>query len=350
LNGLNALKGKYQDYEDLKEKQKNYECLLIELEVKDNQIKKNFNDKKQYEIKVDKLYKELLSERDKTRHLEFEKKKLEFDIQILNSTVTKLEDQSLKKRIVSPQNNDNNNEHLCSLNLIVEENTEDLNVDKLELLRICHEQSEKLNNLFSENDEIVKNYEKEKDILMNLLKDRDELFEENTNLLNECKDLRELLKSKGETVIVLEERVISEGEKYRFIMNEKLLLIKEIETLKKQIGNQAYFINNMEKEKKELNDMNKSLQLELETFRLNINFYKKNLSVSAETIDSLAYEKVTFKQASFNNYDYPKEISKLRNDLISIKKECYDIQNTKNDEIQSLKNEVLSLNVSEKIS
>lgn len=346
LNEMSNIKERCHNYEELKEKQKNYDCLILELEVKENQIKKNFNEKKQYEINIDKLYKELLSEREKYKDLEYEKKKLEYDIQILNNNINKLEDLTLKKTNSSPKKYDNNNnEQLCSLNLIVEENGEDSALDKLELLRICHDQSEKLNKLIFENDEIFKNYQNEKENLVNILKERDDLFEENTNLLNECKVLRDLLKSKADNQLLLEEKVINEGEKLRLLLNEKLLLTKEIETLKKQIGNQINFINKIEKEKKEINEINKTLQLELETIRLNDNINKNNFFTNSDNLDTLGLDNLRLKHSTFNNYDYPKEISKLRQDLISIKKENYEIQKGKDEEIQSLKNELISLNV-----
>ena len=46
-----------------------------------------------------------------------------------------------------------------------------------------------------------------------------------------------------------------------------------------------------------------------------------------------------------SNKAYLIEITRLRNEIIKIKKDNYDLQNSKFVEIQSLKNQILNLNV-----
>lgn len=355
INYLETIKkeeNKLKDYQEIKENQKNFDCLILEIDLKNTQISKLLSDKKKYELSINKLYEELNSEREKLRSIEFDKKKLEYEIHDLNGMIGRLQNQNHKKSLkINQFNNDNdsNNEadkRLCSFNINNDEEDENSkNVDKIEVMRICVEQSEKLTQLLFENDEIIEKYEKNKQILEISLKEKEEL-------INENKDLKQEKNNIIDNINFLQDKLISEREKFSLILKEKFLLIKEIETIKRQSINQTAYIYQIEKENKVYSNMNKSLELQIEKDKLDnmtINNHRisslKETEEQAQLIPMHSHPTLLSVNKSSVNNDYNSEICKLRDEILFIKKEKYEIQISRNEEIQSLKNQVLIINV-----
>jgi chromosome segregation ATPase len=100
-NDNEKLKNKIKDYQKLKEKVSDYDNLLIIMNSKTKSIESLQNDKKALMTNLDKLQKELITEKDKVRNFEFEKKKLENDYQEARTLITRLEnrlDSQLNKK------------------------------------------------------------------------------------------------------------------------------------------------------------------------------------------------------------------------------------------------------------
>ena len=341
------LKQKLKEFEEIGEKHKNFDCLLVELELKNEQITILFNDKKKYENSINKLFKDLFLEREKYRSLEFEKKKLEYELKDLNGLNIRLQNQNYKKSLkIDKFNNEykRNSEadqRLSLFNLNTEEN-DTKNIDKLELLRLCQEQSEKIGQLITENDDISGKLENTKQKLEIITKERDDLTEE-------IKDLRDEKNNILENLYFQQEKLSSESEKFSLILKEKLLLIKEIETFKRQNSNQLNYINQIEMENKKNSEINKSLQLQIEKENLDKFTIKFNRISTKTILDSTEFLSIntpikSLPESLIKN-EYNSDIVKLRNDLLMISKEKYEIQISTNEEIQSLKNQLLTLNV-----
>jgi hypothetical protein len=101
-NENEKMKNKVKDYQKLKEKVSDYDNLLMIMNSKTKSIDSLQNDKKTLMMNLDKLQKELITEKDKFRNIEFEKKKLEFDYQEANNLITRLEnrlDVQQKKKV-----------------------------------------------------------------------------------------------------------------------------------------------------------------------------------------------------------------------------------------------------------
>ena len=75
----------------MKEKISDYENLIMIIESKSKNIENLQNDKKTLLFTLEKIQKELNSEKDKSRSIEFEKKKLEIDFQEAKATIVRLE-------------------------------------------------------------------------------------------------------------------------------------------------------------------------------------------------------------------------------------------------------------------
>jgi hypothetical protein len=100
-NDNEKMKNKIKDYQKLKEKVSDYDNLLMIMNSKTKSIESLQNDKKALMMNLDKLQKELITEKDKFRNIEFEKKKLEIDHEEAKNLITRLEnrlDTQFKKK------------------------------------------------------------------------------------------------------------------------------------------------------------------------------------------------------------------------------------------------------------
>ena len=82
---------KMKEFQKMKEKISDYENLIMIIESKSKNIENLQNDKKTLLFTLEKIQKELNSEKDKSRSIEFEKKKLEIDFQEAKATIVRLE-------------------------------------------------------------------------------------------------------------------------------------------------------------------------------------------------------------------------------------------------------------------
>ena len=92
---------KMKEFQKLKEKISDYENLIIIIESKTKNIESLQNDKKTLLLTLEKIQKDLNNEKDKSRSIQFEKKKLEIELQEANSTILRLENRlenTLKKK------------------------------------------------------------------------------------------------------------------------------------------------------------------------------------------------------------------------------------------------------------
>ena len=111
---------KMKEFQKLKEKISDYENLIIIIESKTKNIESLQNDKKTLLLTLEKIQKDLNNEKDKSRSIQFEKKKLEIELQEANSTILRLENRlenTLKKKdsIVSQSINQKPFQHQESL-------------------------------------------------------------------------------------------------------------------------------------------------------------------------------------------------------------------------------------------
>lgn len=90
-NENEKMKNKIKDYQKLKEKVSDYDNLLMVINSKTKTIESLQNDKKTLMMNLDKIQKELICEKDKSRNIEFEKKRIEIDLQEAQSLIVRLE-------------------------------------------------------------------------------------------------------------------------------------------------------------------------------------------------------------------------------------------------------------------
>ena len=95
------LKLKLKEYTKLKEKISDYENLLIIIESKSKNLDNMQHEKKTLMLNLEKLQKEVITEKDKYRNLEFEKKKTEIELNDSKNMINRLEnrlDNQFRKR------------------------------------------------------------------------------------------------------------------------------------------------------------------------------------------------------------------------------------------------------------
>lgn len=302
-NENEKLKAKIKELNLLKEKQIEYDDVVLNLESKTRMIDTLMKEKQNFVTQIEKLNNDVLAERQKSRQTEFERKKIESEVNDLRKDQSRLETQLRNKEILVQNYNTFSEMKRNSVN-----NSEIYNENK---------------NLFElDESSVFFEVEKNKDEQMKILeRENDELRFEKSELMkkynNQIEEINKLNNEKEKLVVKIEDLNMKLNsnvqEKNNFVFEKEKMEIKfqklELEQQKKEML--------MDQEKKKIEDELKDCQEKLkkiakdkETFQKE----KENLSKEIEKINKKTNEdlqKISKEKQALVS-DHQKEIEKIK--------------------------------------
>jgi DNA repair exonuclease SbcCD ATPase subunit len=296
-NENDKLKIKIKELSLLKEKQHEFDENVLNLESKQRMIDSLIKEKQGYINQIEKLNKDILAEREKFRQSEFEKKKMEFELNDLKKENYRMEMQLKNKEIQtqnmnalnemkrnsmnSEYNNEKPNNYLWDLDQssviyeidktkedrikLLEKEIEELRTEKTEIIRKYNNQSEETNKILADKEKISSQFDEINLELKKMINERDKALLEKEKLLLKMQKF-ELDMQKIEINGEIEKKKVEDElretlDKLRKITNEKLALGKEFDNAKKDYN------ENVEKMLKERQSLMTEHQKDLEKLR-----------------------------------------------------------------------------------
>jgi hypothetical protein len=316
-NENEKLKIKIKELSFLKEKQLEYDELVLNVETKSRTIDNLIKEKQTYISQIEKSNKEILSERDKYRQAEYERKKLDFELKDLRGEYNRLE-QLFKNKEIQFQNLNTLNEmkknnlntidnftdryqgnYLVDLDQssvmyeidktkddrlkLLEKEIDELRNEKLELINSYKIMSDDINNKISEKEKLFSQVEELNFELKRMTNEKDKYMLEKEKLLLKVQKI-ELDFQKKEINYETEKKKSDDDlketfEKLKRVLNEKNNILREIENLKNENSNKI--------EKLKLS-MESNYQKEIEKLKT---FYEKESKLKFINIKRIFFKK-----------------------------------------------------------
>lgn len=259
------LNSKIKEMNLLKDKSSNYDTLQKTLEQKNSQIESLLKDKTLFAQNLEKLNKELNQEKEKCRTIEFEKRKLEYDLNDMKKDVSRYEMQykytmNLNNISEVKKGNLNSSERDDDLKLY-DVGGDSLLIDLKEINSHPKNLDKEYQELKNEKIELVKMYKSQIDEIHKLTDEKDKLL---TDIDNFKLDI---------------DRFGSEKERFNIDIEKLRIIISKGDLEQQKLKIQ---IERIENEKRKLEDEIKDLNEKAETNNLE----KKNKIKEAETLKS----------------------------------------------------------------
>jgi hypothetical protein len=306
------LKLKIKELNIIKEKLNDYEVMESNLESKNRQIEKLIKEKQHFIAQTEKLMKENMTEREKHRQVDYEKKKLENEFKEIknNPDVREFIRKSTMVQFGRGTSTLSENPHANTLSNILEgmvqkkESDKSLgdetnkNTNQTDNFQIIGELNETVQQMKEELDEANKLYAQQLEINQSLTKERDGLLTQNQTLQIEIENLN----IQKDRVAIEKERIELDKTREELEKNKYLLTIAQIETEKKKLI----------EEKAELTEKLDSTGKGRAKFDKEVNNLKLQLKENKIKIDKLLTEKQTltseFKELQVMNDKLKKNV------------------------------------------
>lgn len=286
------LKSKIKELNLLKEKQNENDDLVLNLESKTRMIDTLIKDKQVYINQIEKLNKDILNEKEKTRTTEFERKRLEFELNDLRKENSRMENMLKNKE------NQYQNYNVLS----------DMKRNSVNNSEINYAGKDQGNYLFELDQSSV-------------LYEIDKTKEERIKLLE--KEIEELKKEKYDLVCNYK----IQNEEINKILSDKEKTSSQLDSLGLELKKVSNERDKLSLEKEKLLLKIQKIELDIQKNDINVGNEKKKLA------DDL-------KEAQENNKKLEKQKNSLLKEIDSVKKENTEIIDKLNKEKQILQKEV----------
>jgi hypothetical protein len=304
-NENEKLKIKIKELSLLKDKQMEYDEMVLNLESKIRMIDTLNKEKQSYISQLEKANKDMLTEKEKCRQSEYERKRLEFELNDLKKENSRMEN-NFKNKELQFQNYNNLNDNIkrnsnaseiCNDNkgnflMDLDQSSIYIEIDKTKEERIKLLEKE-IDELRFEKSELIRNYKIQSEEINNINAERDKFFSQLEDMNMENK------------------KIINERDKLA-LEKEKLLL--KIQKIDLDIQ-RTEITTESEKKKSEdeisgLQDKIKKIANENENLKKEMDNNRKDLELSKNEIKEL--NEKFLKEKQILNTDFQKELEKLK--------------------------------------
>jgi hypothetical protein len=308
----------------IREKNEDYEELKNLLENKNKQIEKHLKEKTYLSSQIEKLNKDILTEKEKSRQAEYDRKKMDYDLNEIKKECTRLE--NLKNinnmtnilhnnlqmnlnnisEVRKPQNLNNselhNEEKLFDLggeSMILDElkdlrtnknfsdkDYQDLKNEKNELVKLYKSQVDEIHLLIEEKDRLLNKIDSLKLEIEKHLSEKERIYIEKEKLEIQtqksdldCQKLKIHIERYESERKRMDEEIKDLCEKIEILNSEKGMRVKENESLKNLLTNNQNLSDKILLEKQNLIKEYQNLQLEFEKFKSEYGIINSNTSI-----------------------------------------------------------------------